>query len=58
MPVGFRVTVEPGTRVVRPVGLSPAEQISDSLRVWGLRGLDATTPVAARTSLSREQIIG
>ena len=58
MPVSFPVTVEPGTRVVRPVGLSPAERISDSLRVWGLLGLDATTPVAARTSHSWEQIIG
>ena len=52
------VTVEPGTRVLRPAGLSSAERISDSLRVWGLRGLDATTPVATRTSHSWEQIIG
>ena len=58
MPVGFPVTVEPGTRVLRPVGLSPAERISDSLRLWGLRGLDATTPVATRTFHSWEQIIG
>ena len=49
------MTAEPGTRVLRPVGLSPAERISDSLRVWGLRGLE---PVAARTSHSWEQIIG
>ena len=58
MPVGSPVTVEPGTRVLRPAGLSPAERISDSLRVWGLRGLDATTPVAVRTSHSWEQING
>ena len=50
------VTVEPGTRVLRPAGLSSAERISDSLRVWELRGLDATTPVAVRTSHSWEQI--
>ena len=58
MPVGFPVIAEPGTRVLRPAGLSPAERISDSLRVWELRGLDATTPVATRTSHSWEQIIG
>ena len=58
MPVGFPVIAEPGTRVLRPAGLSSAERISDSLRVWGLRGLDATTPVATRTSHSWEQIIG
>ena len=60
MPVGSPVTVEPGTRVLRPAGLSPAEGISDSLRVWGLRGLQvaATTPVAARTSHSWQQING
>ena len=29
MPVGFPVTVEPGTRVLRPVGLSPADRILD-----------------------------
>ena len=58
MPVGFPVTVEPGKRVLRPVDLSPAERISDSLRLWGLRGLAATTPVATRTSHSWEQIIG
>ena len=52
MPVGFPVTAEPGTRALRPAGLSPAARISDSLRVWGLRELDATTPVAARTSHS------
>ena len=40
------VTVEPGTRALRPAGLSSAERISDSPRVWELRGLDATTPVA------------
>ena len=33
------MTVEPGTRALRPVGLSPAERSSDSLRFWGLRGL-------------------
>ena len=58
MPVGSPVTVEQGRWALRPAGLSPAARISDSLRVWGLRELDATTPVAARTSLSREQIIG
>ena len=60
MPVGFPVIAEPGTRVLRPAGLSSAERISDSLLVWGLRGLDATTPVAVRTvtSHSWEQIIG
>ena len=58
MPVGSPVIVEPGTRVLRPAGLSSAERISDSLRVWGLRGLDATTPVAVRTSHSWEQING
>ena len=58
VPVGFPVTVEPETWALRPVGLSLAEQISDSLCLWGLRGLDATTPVATRTSHSLEQIIG
>ena len=58
MPAGFPVIAEPGTRVLRPAGLSSAERISDSLRVWGLRGLDATTPVAVRTSHSWEQING
>ena len=52
------VTVEPGTLVLLPAGLSSAERISDSLRVWGLRGLDATTPVAVRTSHSWEQLKG
>ena len=52
------VTVEPGTLVLRPAGLSSAERISDSLLVWKLRGLDATTPVAIRTFHSREQING
>ena len=52
------MTAEPVTWVLRPAGLSPAERISDSLRVWGLRGLDATTPVAVRTSHSWEQING
>ena len=52
------VTVEPGTRVLRPAGLSSAERISDSPRVWELRGLDATTPVAFRTAYSWEQING
>ena len=58
MPVGSPVTVEPGTRVLRPAGLSSAERTSDSPRVWELRGLDATTPVAVRTSHSWEQIDG
>ena len=49
------VTVEPGTRVLRPAGLSSAERISDSLRFWELCGLDATTPVAVRTSHSGER---
>ena len=34
VPVGCPVAVEPGTRVLRPAGLSPAEQISDNLGVW------------------------
>ena len=49
------VTVDPGTRVLRPAGLSSAERISDSLLVWELRGLDATTPDATRTSHSWER---
>ena len=53
MPVGCPVAVEPGTRVLRPAGLSPAERISDSLSRLGSSGLDA-----ARTSHSWEQIIG
>ena len=38
-PVGSSVTVEPGTRALWPVGLSPAERSSGSLRIWGSRGL-------------------
>ena len=57
MPVGCPVIAEPGTRVLRPAGLSSAERILDSLCVWELHGLDATTPVATRTSHSWEQII-
>ena len=38
-PVGSSVTVEPGTRARWPVGLSPAERSSGSLRIWGSCGL-------------------
>ena len=56
MPAGCPGDSRTGNAGLRPAGLSSAERISDSLLVWELRGLDATTPVAVRTSHSWEQI--
>ena len=56
MPAGCPSDSRTGNAGLTARGLSSAERISDSPRVWGLRGLDATTPDAVRTSHSWEQI--